>query len=288
MRRRRFSRRSPIAECACRRVRAQRSSEAYGHTLSASFGERRRSQIRGSGTPFGRNMTPAGPMWAHPVANEKLLQRITLGQNSIHRGPRTVPGRLSDGANRPPAGAGARHRRTRSFDRSGMCGRAGWREATGVRLLQHRHGHRTSLQPGLRLLAFARVSKQEDCGRGQEFLRTCRGGRRASVALRIRSTKPCPEGRRTYRHRRTTATSHGNELCCGALLRCDAARGQFEGPYTPGPRSLVRPCGRAVPGDSGWRHEESSRWNHDGGSEHSDGTHRHRYDDSACVRPRHP
>ena len=128
-------------------------------------------------------------------ANEHLSRRIRLGRNSIHRGPRTVPGRLSNRANRAPAGSGARHRRTRALDGSGLCGRASGREATGVWLLQHRHGNRTSFQSGIRLLAFARVSKQEGCGGGQECHRNCGGGRRASVALRIRSPKHCPAGR---------------------------------------------------------------------------------------------
>src|SRR6478735_6613551 len=51
------------------------------------------------------------------------------------------------------------------FDRSGLRGRAAGREATGVWLLQHRHGNRASFQSRIRLLAFARVSKQEG-GRG--------------------------------------------------------------------------------------------------------------------------
>ena len=101
-------------------------------------------------------------------ANEHLSRRIRLGQNSIHRGPRPVPGRPSNRANRPPAGSGARHRRTRALDRSGLCGRAAGREATGVWLLQHRHGNRTSFQSSIRLLAFARVSEQEGCGGGQD------------------------------------------------------------------------------------------------------------------------
>ncbi len=199
-----------------------------------------------------------------------------------------VPGPLSNRANRPPAGSGARQRRTQSLDRSGLCGRTGGREATGVWLLQHRHGHRTSFQSSIRLLAFARVSKQEGCGGRQECVRDCRGGRRESMALRIRPPKRCPAGRRSYRHRRTTAASHSKELRCGALLRGHAARRQFEGAYTPGPRRLVRTGGRAVSGDSGWRHQGSGRRNHDGRSEHSNGTKCHWYDDPACVRPGHP
>ena len=40
----------------------------------------------------------------------------------------------------------------------------------------------------IRLLALARVSKQEGCGRGQECDRNCGGGKRASLALRIRTS----------------------------------------------------------------------------------------------------
>ena len=109
-------------------------------------------------------------------------------------GSRTVRGRLSDRAHRPPVGSGARHRRTRPLDRSGLRGRAAGREATGVRLLQRRHGHRTSFQPDVRLLAFARVSKPEGGGGGQECDRNRGGGRRARVALRIRSPRPAPRG----------------------------------------------------------------------------------------------
>ena len=135
-----------------------------------------------------------------PLSPKLAPMSTFLGGSDLARTPfigvlGTVPGRLSNRANRPPAGSGARHRRTRALDRSGLRGRAAGREATGVWLLQHRHGNRTSFQSGIRLLAFARVSKQEGCGGGQECDRNCGGGRRASVALRIRSPKHCPAGR---------------------------------------------------------------------------------------------
>ena len=55
--------------------------------------------------------------------------------------------------------------------------------------------NRTSFQPDVRLLALARVSKPEGGGGGQECDGNRGGGRRASVALRIRSPRPCSAGR---------------------------------------------------------------------------------------------
>jgi len=42
---------------------------------------------------------------------------------------------------------------------------------------------------------------------------------------------------------REPAASQGNELRCGSLLRCHAARRQFEGAYAPRPGGLVRAAG---------------------------------------------
>ena len=150
-------------------------------------------------------------------------------------------------------GSGARHRRTRALDRSGLRGRAAGREATGVWLLQRRRGNRTSLQSGIRLLAFARVSKPKGCGSGQECYWNRGGGRRARVALRIRGPKQCAAGRKIHRRRRASAASRSKQLHSGSLLRCHAARRQFQSAYTPRPRRLVRAGGRAVSGDTGWR-----------------------------------
>lgn len=91
-----------------------------------------------------------------------------------------------------PVGSVARHRRTRPLGRSGLRGRAAGREATGVRLLQRRHGYRTPFQQPIGLLASARVSDQEGGRRGKECERNRGGGRRASVALRIRAASPNP------------------------------------------------------------------------------------------------
>ena len=65
----------------------------------------------------------------------------------------------------------------------------------GVWLLQHRRGHRIAFQSSIRLLASARVSKQEGCGGGEKCDGDCGGRRRASVALGIRSTRRCSTGR---------------------------------------------------------------------------------------------
>jgi len=97
-----------------------------------------------------------------------------------------------------------------------------------------------------------------------------------------------PRGGEAIAHRRTTAASRSKELHRGSLLRCHAARRQFEGAYTPGPRRLVRAGGRAVSGDSGWCQQGSGRRNHDSAIEYSNGTQRHWYDAPACVRPGHP
>ena len=56
----------------------------------------------------------------------------------------------------------------------------------------------------------------------------------------------------------------------------------------PGPEGWYSTGGRAVSGDSDWRHQGSGRWNHDGWREYSHGTQRHWHDDSACVRLGHP
>jgi hypothetical protein len=55
----------------------------------------------------------------------------------------------------------------------------------------------------------------------------------------------------------------------------------------PGPEGWC-PGRTAVSGDSGWRQQGSGRRNHDGATEHSNGTECHRYDAPSCVRPGHP
>ena len=178
-------------------------------------------------------------------------------------------------------------RRTRSPDRSRLRGRAAGREATGVWLLQRRHGHRPSFQSGIRLLAFARVSKQEGCGRGQECDRNRGGGRRASVALRIRSPKLCPARRRSDCHRRSCSFPQQRAtLRCSLTLSC--------GPAT------IRGCIRTRAPKAGTCWRESSAWRRRlaptglgqegpcGGIEYSNGAERHGYDPPACVRPGHP
>ena len=77
-----------------------------------------------------------------------------------------------------------------SLDGSSLRGRATGREAAGVWLLQHRRGNRPSFQPGVRLLALARVSNEEGGGGGQERDGNRRRGRGASVAVRIWAPKP--------------------------------------------------------------------------------------------------
>ena len=186
-----------------------------------------------------------------------------------------------------PAGSGAGHRRTRPSDRGGLRRRAAGREAAGVRLLQRRRGPRPAFHRIIRLLAFARISKQEGCRRRQECDGDRGGRRRASVALRIWSPRPCSASRGIDCHRRTTAASRSRELRCGALVRCHAARRQFAGTHTPGSRGLVRAGGRAVPGDAGWRQQGAGRGHHDGAGEYANGVERHWYDAPARIRPGH-
>ena len=69
-----------------------------------------------------------------------------------------------------------------ALDRSGLCGRAAGRDATGfgcfnIGTVTGLHFSQASVYWHLR------VSQQEGCGRGQEYDRTRGGGRRASVAL---------------------------------------------------------------------------------------------------------
>ena len=94
---------------------------------------------------------------------------------------------------------------------------------------------RAPFQRSIRLLAFAHVSQQEGGRGGEERDRNCGGGRRASVALRIRSPKHSAARWGGHRRRRPTAASRGNQLHRGSLLRCHAAGGQFEGASHPGP-----------------------------------------------------
>ena len=118
------------------------------------------------------------------------------------------------------------------------------KKATGIWLLRRRR-RRTSFQSSIRRRALARISKHEGCGGGQECDRNCGGGRRASVALRIRTPNPAPACARglSHRHRRTTAASRSKCYAAGALVRCHAARLEFEGEYTPGARRLYAPAG---------------------------------------------
>ena len=135
-------------------------------------------------TPAGRTLhgDHAYAFYQVPVNARRLPLVMWHGIGQFSKTWETTPG-WSRGVPEQPAGAGARHGGTRPHDRSGLRGRAGGRDATGVRLLQHRYGNRTLIQPADRLLAFPDVWKPKDSRGGKECDWNCGGRRRASVAL---------------------------------------------------------------------------------------------------------
>ena len=208
------------------------------------------------------------------------------GQNSNHRRG-TVPRRLSNRANRPtaaqaPGTAGHEH-----LSRSGLRGRAAWREATGVRLLQHRvvtglPFSQASVYWHLRVFPSREAAEAaksptgivvEEAGRIwlSEF-----GPRNTAPqggeAIAIVGPLQLPE-----------AKSYAAVLSYAVMRPGDSSRVHThpgpEGWYVlAGEQCLETPAGatRARAGD------------HDGAIEYANGTKRHWYDAQACVRSGHP